>query len=102
MVAEAVPQVILPEPIVHQDSEIEIAQQPVEIEQEAEPLYEERDFVMEHISSQIDNEQLKDLSHRASQDYVFEKLKDMDQNRFLNRPSQMDDSSLSSDRYVPK
>lgn len=35
--------------------------------------------------SQIENEQMKDLSNRASQDYVMERLKDINQNRFVPR-----------------
>lgn len=61
-------------------------------EQQNEDLDDFQDNMNHHMLLEHDGDQLKDLSNPASQDYVFEKLRDMEQNR-LNE---------GSDRYVPK
>lgn len=55
-------------------------------------------------ASQLDKEILQDLNNKASQDYVYEKLKDIDEQRFVKRSSPVMEqvSEMSSDRYVPK
>jgi uncharacterized phage-like protein YoqJ len=69
--------------------------EPESSQKNEEALFEKNDFLME---SNPENEQMKDLSNRASQDYVIEKLKDMDQNRYLINH----DESDSEGRFVPK
>jgi hypothetical protein len=46
---------------------------------------------------------MKDLSQHASQDYLMEKLQNMDQNRMFSRnPYQENESVESSERFRPK
>jgi len=61
---------------------------------------EQQDFVMvedERPSQIIDNE-MKDLSNKASQEYIYEKLKDMgSSNRFQPRPLDQDNGYSSEE-----
>ena len=57
------------------------------------------DLLEEHQIIELEEEDLKDLSNPASQDYVIEKLKDMENNRLSK---QKDGSNESSERFVPK
>ena len=59
------------------------------------------DFVEELEDSPVENEQLRDLSQQASQDVLFEKLKEMPENPD-DRYCKMEGDENSPPRYQPK